>query len=134
MCVYLFGNFAWSSNQFWTSTCVKMNSIAKLLIFIGSISCCTISVLAYNSTTSAQFTGLLNDILQTNQQQDLGITTLCNQELISIQTGLDLRDVWAIKCKWLDKKKKKTILWNQRFMSILCLTVKVHFQIDIKYM
>lgn len=55
-----------------------------------------------NTSKITYFTGLLSDILYTNRVNDLSITPLCDQQLSDIQNSLDLRDIWAIKCKLFD--------------------------------
>lgn len=75
-----------------------MNFYLKISLFISLI-CCLISTnaVASNSSTTTQYTGLLSDVLQTNFKNDLQITALCDKELNSIQSGLNDRDIWAIK-------------------------------------
>lgn len=92
--------------------CLTMDRIVKIAIFAGLINCLTASVLAYNSSSSTHFTGLLNDVLQTNRQHDLAISKNCNQELLSIQNGLDQRDVWAIKCKCFNRIEDNLIYFS----------------------
>lgn len=77
----------------------KMCLNLKLTIFVGLILYFMDESNASNSTSTTYFTGLLSDVLQTNREHDLKITQLCNDELNSIQSGLDVKDVWAIKCK-----------------------------------
>lgn len=81
--------------------CIKMSLNLKLTVFLGLIIYTTAASVTSNSTTTTYFTGLLSDVLQTNRENDLKITQLCNNELNSIQSGLDVKDVWAIKCKYL---------------------------------
>lgn len=56
---------------------------------------------ALNTSKITYYTGLLSDILYTNRVNDLSITPLCDQELSKIQHSLDLRDTWAIKCRYI---------------------------------
>lgn len=52
------------------------------------------------SNSSVQFDGLLSDVLVTNGYDNkLTLTSLCNRELNKIQDGLNVKDIWAIKCK-----------------------------------
>lgn len=78
----------------------------KLTIFVGLILNFAATIDASNSTSTTYFTGLLSDLLQTNREHDLKITQLCNDELNSIQSGLNVKDVWAIKCKYFDNWSK----------------------------
>lgn len=77
---------------------MKMCCNLKISLFLSLI-CGLMSANAVTSNSSAvtHFTGLLSDILETNRQHDLRITTLCDKELNSIQNGLNARDIWAIK-------------------------------------
>lgn len=107
-----------------------MSSIVKTSIFVLLISCCSFGIFAQNSTASTHFTGLLSDILLTNQQNNLDITSLCNKELVFIQNGLDLRDVWAIKCKCSDDLKKYISNWIVHFSDD---NSKMDFTYDLSF-
>lgn len=86
-----------------------MDLLVKIVTFLGLIGHLTVvnSVLspsppaAATAASTTYFSGLLSDVLHTNRENDLAITQLCNQELSEIQNGLDMRDVWAIKCKYI---------------------------------
>lgn len=80
---------------------MTMNLFVKLTTFLSLISCSTSAVNSAisNGTATSYFTGLLSDVLHTNRLNNLEITPLCNQELMIIQSGLDMRDIWAIKRK-----------------------------------
>lgn len=79
----------------------------KILILLGLISSswASANVVVTNSSTHAHFSGLLSDVLETNRQHDLKITFLCNEELNSIQNGLDVKEIWAIKRKYIINSK-----------------------------
>lgn len=70
----------------------------KISLILGVVSTfAAANAIAFNS--SSYFTGLLNDVLQTNRENELEISPLCDIELNSIRNGLDERDIWAIKCE-----------------------------------
>lgn len=81
-----------------------MDSFVKITTFLSLISYCTstsnLAILKENATS--YYTGILSDILYTNRENDLEITPQCNHELITIQSGLDMRDTWAIKRKYFN--------------------------------
>lgn len=85
-----------------------MDLLVKIVTLFGLIGHLTVvnSVARLPSSSSSNgskityYTGLLSDVLYTNRENDLAITPLCNQELSAIQNGLDMRDIWAIKCKY----------------------------------
>lgn len=99
-----------------------MDLLVKIVIFFGLIGQLTVvnsvamlpSSSSSNGSKNTYFTGLLSDVLFTNRENNLAISPLCNQELSAIQNGLDMRDIWAIKCKYrklfrgkyLQKKRK----------------------------
>lgn len=80
--------------------CKKMSIIIKLITLFGLIGQLTMAKrIAANATDNTYYTGILSDLLHTNRENRLPITPLCNQELVAIQSALDMRDIWAIKCK-----------------------------------
>lgn len=59
------------------------------------------SSFAANSSVPAYYHGLLSDVLQIyNNENHLSISALCGQQLESIQMGLNVKDIWAMKCKY----------------------------------
>lgn len=54
---------------------------------------------AGRETPIKYYNGLLSDILQVNNFNNLPITSQCNRELKTIQSSLNVKDVWAIKRK-----------------------------------
>lgn len=92
-----------------------MDLLVKIVAFVGLIGHLNLvnSTAMLSSSASASslygnytlkttyYTGLLSDILYTNRENDLSITPLCNQQLTEIQRGLNMRDIWAIKRKYL---------------------------------
>lgn len=59
------------------------------------------SSLATNSSVPVYYHGLLSDVLQIyNNENNLSITPMCGQQLESIQVGLNVKDIWAMKCKY----------------------------------
>lgn len=100
-----------------------MDLFVKIVTFLGLIG----NLAIVNSATvlppspsskgskTTYYTGLLSDVLLTNRENDLAITSLCNQELSEIQKGLDMRDVWAIKCKYSVFFRRKCLqLFDER--------------------
>ena len=85
-----------------------MDLSVKIVTFLGLIGHLSVvnsvtmlpSSSSSNDSKTTYYTGLLSDVLFTNRENDLEITPLCNQELSAIQNGLDMRDIWAIKCKY----------------------------------
>lgn len=88
-----------------------------------------------NGSKTTYFTGLLSDVLLTNRENDLAITSRCNRELSEIQNGLDMRDVWAIKCKYcgISRRKKQTAIKHFGFnSSINCLLCQILFETHLQ--
>lgn len=86
-----------------------MDLLVKIVTLFGLIGHLTVvnstTMLPSSSSTNGSkstkyYTGLLSDVLFTNRENDLAVTALCNQELSEIQNGLDMRDTWALKCKY----------------------------------
>lgn len=53
-----------------------------------------------SSAPMRTYNGLLSDFLQAHNYHKLNITHQCNDQLKQIQLGLNVKDVWAIKCKF----------------------------------
>ncbi|XP_031618020.1 nose resistant to fluoxetine protein 6-like [Contarinia nasturtii] len=85
----------------------------KLSIFFGLIS--SILAATTNSSVTTNFSGLLSDVLQTHLQHDLKITKLCNQQLRSIQNGLDIKEIWAIKLLDASGHVAPGFVWGNNF-------------------
>lgn len=69
------------------------------------------NTIASNSSPPKYFYGLLSDLLQVhNNKNDLTITSLCNEQLNSIQNGLNSKQIWAIK-------RKFTITYTVSFLA-----------------
>lgn len=101
-----------------------MNLFVNISIFLGLISGLR-DVVASNASMPSHFTGLLSDVLFTNRQQDLSITSLCNQELAMIQKALDGKDDWAIKRKCFEVFVHLRICllscWAEKYQVLQCL-------------
>lgn len=90
-----------------------MSLNVKILLFVGLFSpFLAASVTAPNTSATTHFSGLLSDVLQTNHLNDLDISQLCDKELRSIQYGLDVKEIWAIKCKYNHVIRYSFGRWN----------------------
>lgn len=75
-------------------------SFSIYIIFICLRICCGQNIKA-NSSPTRNYNGLLSDFLQAFNHHKLNITSQCSDQLKEIQRGLNEKDVYAIKCKYL---------------------------------
>lgn len=76
----------------------SVNIVSVLIVLIQLI---VRSSSAANSSVPAYYHGLLSDVLEIyNNENNLSITPLCGQQLESIQMGINVKDIWAMKCEY----------------------------------
>lgn len=72
---------------------VNIASVAIVLMQLIVHSCS-----AANSSAPTYYHGLLSDVLEIyNNENNLSITPLCGQQLESIQMGINVKEIWAMK-------------------------------------
>lgn len=90
---------------------VNIASVAIVLIPLIVHSCA-----AANSSAPTYYHGLLSDVLEIyNNEHNLSITPLCGQHLESIQMGINVKEIWAMKREYSFTSACSLMLCNYRW-------------------